>query len=87
MCIDGSIHRVQDRILQRTATSISTTRLDFTSRRNIDAPRPSTSTTRLNFGLCRDIRARQQRVRLLRLREDDRQLADDYINYSSRLEN
>jgi hypothetical protein len=30
---------------------------------------------------------RQQRVRLLRLREDDRQLADDYINYSFRLEN
>jgi hypothetical protein len=87
MCIDGSIHRVQDRILQRTATSISTTWLDFTSRRNVEAPQPSTSTTRLNFGLCHDIRARQQRVRLLRLRENDRQLADDYINYSSRLEN
>jgi hypothetical protein len=50
---------------------------------NIDALRPSTSTTRLNFGLCRNICARQQRVQLLRLREDDRQLADDYINYSS----
>jgi hypothetical protein len=87
MCIDGSIHLVQDRILQRTATSISTTRLDFTSHRNVDAPRPLTSMTRLNFGLCRDIRARQQRVRLLRLREDDRQLTDDYINYSSQLEN
>jgi hypothetical protein len=69
------------------ATSISTTSLDFTLRCNVDAPRLSTSTTRLNFGLCRNIRARQQCVRLLRLREDDRQLADDYINYSSRLEN
>jgi hypothetical protein len=43
----------------------STTQLDFTSRCNVDAPRPPTSTTRLNFGLCRNIRAQQQRVRLL----------------------
>jgi hypothetical protein len=70
-----------------TLPPTSTTQLDFTSRCNVDAPRPPTSTTRLNFGLCRNIRAQQQRVRLLRLREDDRQLADDYINYSSRLEN
>jgi hypothetical protein len=65
----------------------STTRLDFTSRCNVDAPRPSTSTTWFNFGLCRNIRAQQRRVRLLRLREDDQQPADDYFNYSSRLEN
>jgi hypothetical protein len=76
-----------DRILQRTATSTSTTRLDFALRCNVDAPRPSTSTTRFNFGLCRSIRVQQRRVRLLRLREDGRQLADDYFNYSSRLEN
>jgi hypothetical protein len=65
----------------------STTRLDFTSRCNVDAPRPPTSTTRFNFGLCRNIRSQQQRVRLLRLREDYRRPANDYINYSSRLEN
>jgi hypothetical protein len=64
-----------------------TTRLDFTSRCDVDAPRPSTSTTRFNFGLCRNIRAQQRRVRLLQLREDDQQPADDYFNYSSRLEN
>jgi hypothetical protein len=83
MSIDGSIHQVRDRILRRTATSISTTRLDFISRCNVDAPQPSTSTTRFNFGLCRNIRAQQRRVRLLQLREDDRRPADDYFNYSS----
>jgi hypothetical protein len=41
------------------ATSTSTTRLDFTSRCNVDAPRLSTSTTRFNFSLCRNIRAQQ----------------------------
>jgi hypothetical protein len=65
----------------------STTRLDFTSRCNVDAPRPPTSTTRFNFSLCRNIHAQQQRVRLLRLREDDRRPTDDYIHYSFRLEN
>jgi hypothetical protein len=69
------------------ATSTSTTRLDFTSRCNVDAPRLPTSMTRFNFGLCRIVRAQQRRVRLLRLREDDRRPADDYINYSSQLEN
>jgi hypothetical protein len=64
----------------------STTRLDFTSHCNVDAPRPSTLTTRFNFGLCRNVRAQQRRVRLFRLHEDDRQPADDYFNYSSRLE-
>jgi hypothetical protein len=59
ICIGGSIHRVRDRILQRTATSTSTTRLDFTSRCNVDAPRPPTSTTRFNFGLCRNVRTQQ----------------------------
>jgi hypothetical protein len=38
-------------------SSTSTTRLDFTSRCNVDAPRPPTSTTRFSFGLCRNIRA------------------------------
>jgi hypothetical protein len=70
-----------------TLLPTSTTQLDFTSRCNVDAPRPPTSTTRFNFGLCRNIRVKQQRVRLLRLHEDDWRLADDYINYSSRLEN
>jgi hypothetical protein len=36
--------------------------LDFTSRCNVDAPRPPTSTTRFNFGLCRNVRAQQRRV-------------------------
>jgi hypothetical protein len=70
-----------------TLLPTSTTQLDFTSRCNVDAPRPPTSTTWLNFVLCRNIHTQQQRVRLLRLREDDRRLADYYINYSSRLEN
>jgi hypothetical protein len=36
---------------------------------------------------CAAILAQQRRVRLLRLREDDRQPADDYFNYPSQLEN
>jgi hypothetical protein len=60
--------------------------LDFTSRCNVDAPRPPTSTTRFNFGLCRNVRAQQRRVRLLQLREEARRPASDYFDYSSRLE-
>jgi hypothetical protein len=35
-------------------------RLDFTSRYNVDAPQPPTSTTRFNFGLCRNVRTQQR---------------------------
>jgi hypothetical protein len=41
-------------------SSTSTTQLDFTSRCNVDAPRPPTSTIWFNFGLCRNIRVQQQ---------------------------
>jgi hypothetical protein len=61
--------------------STSTTRLDFTSRCNVDAPRPLTSTTRFNFSLCRNVRAQQQRVRLLQLREKARRPAGDHFNF------
>jgi hypothetical protein len=33
--------------------------LNFTSRCNVDAPRPPTSTTRFNFGLYRNVRVQQ----------------------------
>jgi hypothetical protein len=42
--------------------------------------------TRFNFGLCRNVRVQQRRVRLLRPREKARRPADDYFDYSSRLE-
>jgi hypothetical protein len=90
---EGSLQQHQSTqgggLLLRTyalATLTSTTRLDFTSRCNIDALQPPTSTTRFNFSLCHNVRAQQRRVRLLRLREDDRWPSDEYFDYSSRLE-
>jgi hypothetical protein len=58
-----------------------TTQLDFTSRCNVDALWPPTSTTRFNFGLCRNVRAQQRRVRLVRLREEAWRPTSDHFDF------
>jgi predicted RNA-binding protein with PUA-like domain len=58
-------------------------RIDSSSSR-LD-PSANGSTTRFNLGLCRNVRAQQQRVRLLRLREEARWPANDYFDFARRL--